>query len=77
MPLLLQYILCLLFGYPSTNNASLNSDPFFKLYHRKCLEIHRRLESTGMMVRSRLKRFLACICEKQWHDYRKHGHAVH
>jgi hypothetical protein len=43
----LSYLLCLLFGFPSTNNASLCSDPFLKLYHRNCLEVHKDLEQLG------------------------------
>lgn len=58
MPLL-PYLLCLLFGYPSTNNASLSSDPFFKLYHRNCLKIHRLLDGAGRRTTERMKQMLA------------------
>ena len=60
----LSYLLCLLFGFPSTNNASLCSDPFLKLYHRNCLEVHRDLEQLGRcLVKRRLRQLVSCALE--------------
>lgn len=60
----LSYLLCLLFGFPSTNNASLCSDPFLKLYHRNCLEVHKNLEQLGRyLVKRRLKQLVSCALE--------------
>lgn len=58
----LSYLLCLLFGYPSTNNASLVQDPFFKLHHRKCIEIHRSMER--MRVGRRLRQLVSAALDR-------------
>jgi hypothetical protein len=60
----LSYLLCLLLGFPSTNNASLCSDPFLKLYHRNCLEVHKDLEQLGRcLVIRRLRQLVSRALE--------------
>ncbi|MHB8567301.1 MAG: transposase [Nitrososphaerales archaeon] len=60
----LSYLLCLLFGFPSTNNASLCSDPFLKLYHKNCLEVHKSLEQLGRwIVKRRLRQLVSLALE--------------
>lgn len=56
------YLLCLLFGYSSTNNASLCQDPFFKLHHRKCIEIHHMMEK--MLVGRRLRQLVSAALDR-------------
>ena len=63
----MSYLLCLLFGFPSTNNASLCSDPFLKLYHRNCLEVHKDLEQLGSrLVKRRLRQLASCALENKF-----------
>lgn len=60
----LSYLLCLLFGFPSTNNASLCSDPFLKLYHRNCPKVHKDLEQLGrQLVKRRLRQLVSLALE--------------